>query len=114
MADVTDAKVQMTQPTLNERAAKCMGWTFHSGSDNASEVRMMGGQWFYDPSRSLDSATVVRDRAIDVCGWNAYHLALYDLVMNGRRGDFNQMAHWMCLATAAQITEAACRTMEGA
>lgn len=91
--------------TLNERAAKCMGWQYLTPFGfPEGECREDSGKC-RRPQSCLDDAALVEAEAIKRHGWDAYRNSLDGIT---EPIDFRSMI----LATAAQRTEAAARTME--
>lgn len=119
----------MTEPTLNSRAAKVMGWTIAQAKDIYQGRCITGPCSMADPAKSLDDAAIVRDKAIEKCGFVSYLHALglaCELITQEEFSAFVRVAmeddeEWpvtvpqmrsFTLATPAQITEAAVRCLE--
>ena len=107
--------------TLNQRAAKYMGWKW---TPNAPDESLDFYGRVMIPTGVLDDAALVRDRAIEVCGFLPYLEHLHAIV-RGIPGEpcaayfilhhqltCEGVAHSLFLATPAQITEAAVRCLE--
>lgn len=93
--------------TLNEQAAKCMGWDWYEDLDICCD----GSGQRRNPVSCLDDASIVEAETIRRHGWDACRDSLDGItepVADPNEIDFRSMI----LATAAQRTEAAARTME--
>lgn len=99
----------MTTPTLNERAAKCMGWEY-DGYCAVDPSDPTTRKW-HSPESNLEDAARFRERAVKMCGWESFIDELARVIEPGVKPEEVSIFQWLS-ATPKQLCEAACRCLE--